>query len=201
MFEVARNKLSVKMKRIAPRVAVRRFVHREEGSAAVEFAVVLLPFLGMMFAIMETALVFFAQQTLETAAADSARLIMTGQAQNAAWQPADFKRRVCDRIYGLFSCDSSAFVSSSTSPNVYVNVQTYSTFGGISYTPPIDNQGRMDTSHFGYNHGGPGDIVVVQLFYQWPIFVSLMDLGSLSNMAAHSRLLVATAAFRNEPYN
>ncbi len=184
MFEVARNKLSVKMRRIAPRVAVRRFVRREEGSSAVEFGLILLPFIAMMFAIMETALVFFAQQTLETAVADSARLIMTGQAQNAAWQPADFKRRVCDRIYGLFSCDSSAFVSSSTSPNVYVNVQTYSTFGGITYTPPIDNQ-----------------VVVVQLFYQWPIFVSLMNLGSLSNMAAHSRLLVATAAFRNEPYN
>jgi len=201
MFEVARNKLSVKMKRIAPRVAVRRFVHREEGSAAVEFAVVLLPFLGMMFAIMETALVFFAQQTLETAVADSARLIMTGQAQNGGWQPADFKRRVCDRIYGLFSCDSSAFVSTSTSPNVYVNVRTYSTFGGISYTPPLDNQGNIDTSRFGYDHSRSGDIVVVQLFYQWPIFVTLMNLGSLSNMAAHSRLLVATAAFRNEPYN
>ena len=201
MFEVARNKLSVKMKRIAPRVAVRRFVRREEGSAAVEFGLVLLPFIAMMFAIMETALVFFAQQTLETAVADSARLIMTGQAQNGGWQPADFKRRVCDRIYGLFSCDSSAFVSSSTSPNVYVNVRTYSTFGGISYTPPLDNQGNIDTSRFGYDHSQPGDIVVVQLFYQWPIFVTLMNLGSLSNMAAHSRLLVATAAFRNEPYN
>ena len=201
MFEVARNKLSVKMKRIAPLVAVRRFVRREEGSSAVEFGLILLPFIAMMFAIMETALVFFAQQTLETAVADSARLIMTGQAQNGAWQPADFKRKVCDRIYGLFTCDSSAFVSSSTSPNVYVNVQTYSTFGGITYTPPLDNQGNIDSSKFGYNHGGPGDIVVVQLFYQWPIFVSLMNLGSLSNMAAHSRLLVATAAFRNEPYN
>jgi hypothetical protein len=126
---------------------------------------------------------------------------MTGQAQNGAWQPADFKQRVCARIYGLFTCDSSAFVSSSTSPNVYVNVQTYSTFGGISYTPPLDRNGNLDSSGFGYNHGGPGDIVVVQLFYQWPIFVSLMNLGSLSNMAAHSRLLVATAAFRNEPYN
>jgi len=201
MFEFVRNKLCVQMKRVAPLAAIRRFVRREEGSSAVEFGLILLPFIAMMFAIMETALVFFAQQTLETAVADSARLIMTGQAQNGAWQPADFKQRVCARIYGLFTCDSSAFVSSSTSPNVYVNVQTYSTFGGISYTPPLDRNGNLDSSGFGYNHGGPGDIVVVQLFYQWPIFVSLMNLGSLSNMAAHSRLLVATAAFRNEPYN
>jgi hypothetical protein len=43
--------------------------------------------------------------------------------------------------------------------------------------------------------------VVVQLFYQWPIYVSLMNLGNLTNMSGNSRLLVATAAFRNEPYN
>jgi Flp pilus assembly protein TadG len=201
MFEFARNKLSVKTRRIAPLAAVRRFVRREDGSSAVEFGLILLPFIAMMFAIMETALVFFAQQTLETAVADSARLIMTGQAQTGAWQPADFKQRVCARIYGLFTCDSSAYISASTRPNVYVNVQTYVNFGGISYQPPLDGQGNIDTSRFGYNHGGPGDIVVVQLFYQWPIFVTLMNLGSLSNMAAHSRLLVATAAFRNEPYN
>jgi Flp pilus assembly protein TadG len=201
MIEIVRNALKRKIRRLARRASPRRFMRRQDGAVAVEFALILLPFLALMFGIMETSLVFFADQTLETAVADSARLIMTGQAQNGAWQPADFKQRVCARIYGLFTCDSSAFVSSSTSPNVYVNVQTYSSFGGITYTPPLDRNGNLDSSGFGYNTGGPGNIVVVQLFYQWPIFVSLMNLGSLSNMAAHSRLLVATAAFRNEPYN
>ena len=46
-----------------------------------------------------------------------------------------------------------------------------------------------------YQPGGPGDIVVVRLFYQWPIYVSL-----LSNMTGNNRLLVATSAFRNEPF-
>jgi Flp pilus assembly protein TadG len=200
MFEVARKKLSIKMKRIARLVAVRRFVRRQGGSVAVEFGLIVLPFAVMMFAIMETAMVFFAQQTLETAVADSARLIMTGQAQNGSWQPVDFKKQVCARIYGLFSCDPNAFLGSSASPTLYVNVQTYATFGGITYTPPLDGQGKLDPSGFGYNTGGPGAIVVVQLFYQWPIVFSLMNLSNLSNMAGHNRLLVATAAFRNEPY-
>jgi len=191
MFEVARNKLSVKMKRIARRVAVRRFVRREEGSAAVEFALILVPFIAMMFAIMETALVFFAQQTLETAVADSARLIMTGQAQTQSLTAATFKNAVCARIYGLFDCQNG----------VYVNVQTYSSFGSITYTPPLDSNNNLVSSNFVYQPGGPGDIVVVQLFYQWPIYVSLMNLSSLSNMSGNKRLLVATAAFRNEPYN
>jgi Flp pilus assembly protein TadG len=64
MFEVARKKLSLKMKRIARLVVVRRFVRRQGGSVAIEFGLILLPFAVMMFAIMETAMVFFAQQTL-----------------------------------------------------------------------------------------------------------------------------------------
>ena len=47
---------------------VRRFVRQEDGVAAVEFALVAAPFLALIFAILETALVFFAGQALETAA-------------------------------------------------------------------------------------------------------------------------------------
>ena len=59
-----------------------------------------------MFAIMETSLVFFASQTLETAVADSARLIMTGQAQSQNFTAAQFKTAVCDKVEGLFDCAS-----------------------------------------------------------------------------------------------
>jgi hypothetical protein len=39
----------------------------------------------------------------------------------------------------------------------------------------------------------------VRLFYQWPVFVSLLG-SDLSNMGGNKHLIVATAAFRNEPY-
>ena len=191
MIEIMRNALRQKIRRLARRASPRRFMRRQDGAVAVEFALILVPFLALMFGIMETALVFFADQTLETAVADSARLIMTGQAQTQSLTAATFKNAVCARIYGLFNCQAG----------VYVNVQTYSSFGSISYTPPLDNNGNLVTANMGYSPGGPGDIVVVQLYYQWPIYVSLMNLNHLSNMSGNKRLLVATAAFRNEPYN
>ncbi len=80
-------------------------VRQQDGAAAVEFALVAAPFLAMVFAIIETAIVFFAGQALETAAADSARLIMTGQAQNAGYDQTKFKEAVCAKIYGLFNCN------------------------------------------------------------------------------------------------
>jgi Flp pilus assembly protein TadG len=191
MIEIMRNALKQKFRRLARRASPRRFMRRQDGAVAVEFGLILLPFLALMFGIMETALVFFADQTLETAVSESARLIMTGQAQTQSLNATTFKNAVCARIYGLFDCQNG----------VYVNVQTYSSFGGITYTPPLDTNGNLVTSNFVYQPGGPGDIVVVRLYYQWPIYVSLMNLNKLTNMSNNKRLLVATAAFRNEPYN
>ena len=88
MFEKAKAKFAEKAKRILKIKTLRRFRQREDGAAAVEFALIATPFLALTFAIMETAGVFFAGQALETATADSARLIMTGQAQTQGFTQA-----------------------------------------------------------------------------------------------------------------
>ena len=105
---------------------VRRFARGEDGVAAVEFGMVAAPFLALMFAIMETAIVFFASQTLETAVADSARLIMTGQAQQSSFTEAQFKSAVCAKILGLFDCANG----------IKIDVKTYSNFSAVSSANP-----------------------------------------------------------------
>ena len=67
-----------------PKRLFRAFRRNNRGSAAVEFSLIAVPFFALFFAIVETGIVFFASQVLETATQDSARMIMTGQAQNAA---------------------------------------------------------------------------------------------------------------------
>jgi Flp pilus assembly protein TadG len=177
------------MRRLMRGRLARRFVRQQDGAAAVEFALVAAPFLALTFAILETAMVFFAGQTLEAAVSDSARLIMTGQAQSAGFSASDFKTQVCARIYGLFDCTNG----------ITINVQTYSSFSAISSTPPITN-GQFNTTNMGYNPGtNPGDITVVQLYYQWPIYVSMLG-NNLANLSGGNRLLSATAVFRVEPY-
>ena len=175
-------------RRLAAATAVRRFVRRKDGSVAVEFAMVAAPFFALLFAIMETAIVFFAGQALETAVGDSARLIMTGQAQGAGFDAAAFKNAVCGKIYGLFNCQNG----------VFVDVNTFTSFSNVTMPTPVDGAGKFQND-FNYNPGGPGDIVVVRLFYQYPVYVSLLGFN-LSNVNGGKRLLAATAAFRNEPY-
>jgi Flp pilus assembly protein TadG len=168
--------------------ALRRFRGNRRGSAAVEFALVAPIFFALLFAIIETAMVFFAGQVLETVTQDSARMIMTGQAQNAGYSQSQFKTYVCGKVSVLFDCANG----------IYVDVKSYPAFSGVSINDPIDS-GKNFVPPNNYSPGGPGDIVVVRLFYQWPLFVT--GLGyNIANLSGSKRLLTATAAFRNEPY-
>lgn len=180
MFDTLRNCLARAVRGRKPKI-LRRFARHDEGTAAVEFAMVAIPFLGLMFAIMETALVFFAGQTLETAVADSARKVMTGQAET--WTPKQFKDEVCGHIFGLFDCNK-----------IQVSVKAYPSFSAADMKSPIDDNGNIVSS---FNAGGPGDVVIARLLYEWPTYIPALN---LSDRPGNKRLLIATAAFRNEPY-
>jgi Flp pilus assembly protein TadG len=168
---------------------LRRFRGNRRGSAAVEFALVAPMFFALLFAIIETALMFFASQVLETITQDSARMILTGQAQTQSYDAAKFKNYVCGQIPALFTC-----------ANVYVDVESFPSFAAVTFNSQIDPNNNFINNNMQYNPGGPCNIVVVRLFYQWPLFVT--GLGyNISNLSGNLRLLIATAAFRNEPYN
>jgi len=162
------------------------FFGATRAATAVEFALVAAPFVAILMAILQLAVVMIAQEVLQTATYQAARLIMTGQAQNSSMTGAQFQQQICNNATALFTCG-----------NIYVNVQTFSTFSSVSMTNP-DNGGTLNTSNLGYSPGGSGDIVVVQAFYEWPVFSA--PGFNISNMSNNTYLLVATAAFRNEPY-
>lgn len=167
---------------------VSRFIRRRDAMTTVEFGLLLAPFVAGLFAILQTAMTFLAGQTLETAAAASARLIQTGQAQTNGWTAAQFKTQVCNQIHGIFSCASG----------VYVDVETYPSFASINLGLPVTN-GTFNFSTLNYNPGGPGDIVMLRLYYQYPVFVNLFGFN-LSNLNNGTNLFAATAVFKNEPY-
>lgn len=187
MFDTMRTAAADRLRGVMRSRLLRRFVRQKDGSAAVEFALIAAPFLALLFAIIETAMVFFAGQTLEAAAADSARLIMTGEAQSKGFSQSAFKTEVCNRIYGLFDCAGG----------LYVDVKSYSSFASVNTTSPVSG-GTFDTT-MSYSPGTVGDIVVVSLYYQWPIYVSMLG-NNLDNLNGGKRLLAATSVFRVEPY-
>ena len=123
-----------------PAAIVRRkarcFRRDRRGSAAVEFALVAPVFFGLLFAIIEAALVFFASQTLETATQDVARLVMTGQAQGIGYTQSQFKDQVCSRISALFDCQNG----------IYVDVESFPSFDKAIPPDAIDPNKQFVTT-------------------------------------------------------
>jgi Flp pilus assembly protein TadG len=100
---------------------------------------------------------------------------------------------VCPGV-GTVLGDSSLFDCA----KVQIDVKTYTDFASISGAAPINN-GQLDTSQMCYAPGNAGSIEVVRFYYEWPIYLSLLN-NNLANLSNGSRLLVATAVFRNEPF-
>jgi Flp pilus assembly protein TadG len=184
-------------KRFTLLAALHRFRGNRRGSAAVEFALVAPMFFALLFAIIEVALMFFASQVLETVTQNSARVLLTGQAQSGSvtacavsgvgtpCSQSTFKAYVCSQIPALFDCSKLS-----------VDVVSANSFGTLSLTSYGDSC-NFNASAAQYGPGGAGQVVVVRLFYQWPLFVT----GLGFNMGCSSkRLLVSTAAFKNEPF-
>jgi Flp pilus assembly pilin Flp len=180
-------------RRALPLHTVRRLWQGEDGIAAVEFGLVAAPFLALVFAIIETSLIFFTTQSLEKVTADAARLIMTGQQQSVpipqgSTPLAEFKKKICNPtpaegetqvLLPMFNC-----------ANLTIEVLS------------ADSVGYSSGSATSSGLGGPGCIITVQVSYKWPVFVSLYNLSfTLAGGKADGKHdMKATAVFRNEPY-
>jgi Flp pilus assembly protein TadG len=176
---------------ISVRNAIRRFRRNRRGSAAVEFALIAPVFFALLFAIIETGLLFFAGQVLETGTQDSARLMYTHQAYDTGMDETAFKTDLCNRVAVLFNCTGNL-------ANLSVDVQYYAPGTAINLTDPIVS-GSL-TGPFTYQVPPPAsaNTVVVRVFYQWPLYVT--GLGyNIANLNGGKRLLAATAAFHVEP--
>jgi Flp pilus assembly protein TadG len=168
---------------------VAAFLADTNGANAVEFAIIAAPFLALSVGIIQTFLVFFGQQLLEQVVQQSGRLIMTGQVQAASMTQTQFATTVCSQVVIIFNCN-----------NLMIDVQSYSSFSAANTGSPtltFNAQGQV-TNTWNYSPGNAGDVVVVRLMYQWPVFMGPLGF-TLSNLSNGNRLIMASAAFQNEP--
>lgn len=168
----------------------RRFVRNSDGAAAVEFAMVALPLFAIIFASLQAALVLLAEQELNYATDEAARLVMTGQVSSTSGQSgyltqAQFTQKVCSFLPALFNCS-----------NIMVNMQSASSFSSMSTSAP--SYTTIQQNKWAYSTGSPNTTMILQVMYEWPVFGSLMNFN-LANLGNGTRLLMATSAFKNEP--
>ncbi|WP_068079550.1 TadE/TadG family type IV pilus assembly protein [Novosphingobium rosa] len=108
------------------------------GGPAIEFALVVPAFIALLLGILHIALIYLAQEGLETAVEAASRLILTGNAQTmqlgsgtsayTGMSSSDFKTAVCNGLTGKDSSGNSVTYASALPPflacsRLYVNVQ------------------------------------------------------------------------------
>lgn len=175
---------------------LRRFGRSRGGATAVEFGMIAMPFFGLLFSIIETALTFWSNQVLETAVANASRQIYTGQFQAAnptKTTTADqlktrFKEAVCSNVTALFNCASM----------VTIDVRPVGTYGEAQVSPPIKD-GKYDTAGYGYQEPGGNQITVVRATMEYPVFTNF--LAASSGLSNGNRLIIASSVFRTEPFS
>jgi len=166
-----------------------KFTRDENGSVAVEFALISPAFFFLVFVIIETGLMFVAEEVLDNSVASVARMVRVGQVQSDGLTEEQFKYLVCKDAEVFLDCQS---------PDFFVDIKTYGQFADAGLGTPVDDDGEF-VDEGDYNFGGPNDVVVLRAYYRWktnPIFGDL----TLSNIAGSKRLLGSFATFRNEPF-
>ena len=178
------------------RVRFKRFAAAREGAAAVEFALVVGPFLFMIFAVLELAVVSLLSSSLDTASERAARRIRTGQVQTASENVTAFTTALCEGMNWL---------SSSCATSVKVDVRKFEQFADtnipnpIKPCPPPATGQCFDETALLFEAGGPTDVVVVRTYYKWPLLTPFLS-NALAKLDGNVAVIISTQTFRNEPY-
>jgi len=179
--------------------------------AGIEFAFVAPVFFTLLLGIMETGILFYAQNTLQLATQTAGRLVRTGSAQGTDYAAATicsggaggsgaghsyansqewFKDQVCCGISSLLTNCVGA---------LHVNVQNYTGGFGSTFSNSVDANGNLVPVTDNYSPGSPCDVVLMRTTYNWTVVTPVLS-WFLVNMTGGTHLLSATTAFRNEPY-
>lgn len=169
---------------------IKRWAGDRRGVAAVEFAMIAVPFFFLIFGLLEICVIFIMSSVLEHGLNEAARGIRTGQLQSSGSFDKDaFEEVICAQVFDLFPCEGK----------IKLDVKTFSDFASTSNPSAIDEDGELDETSFAFNPGGANEIVVVRAFYPWELMTPVLS-APLSNMSGNRRLLQSTVVFRNEPF-
>ena len=116
-----------------------RFARSRDGAAAIEFALLAIPYFLIVFAIIETFVAFTGEQLVSNAVDTLSRQIRTGQITAANTTKADFRGKFCDEVSILITC------SGEDSSKLILDIRSFSKFAEIPDDIPRKN-GDLDAT-------------------------------------------------------
>ena len=186
--------------------AWRRILPSRDGAAAIEFALLAIPYFMIVFAIIETFIAYTGEQLVANAVDTMGRKLRTGNITYNLGRTTDmtrtqFRTAFCDEVSILIKCSAT---EAANPDKLLLDVRNFSTFALIPTTIPTNAAGDLDTSTFNYTPGAQKTINMLRAYYKWSVVTDLIR-PYISNIkpsggGSSYYLIVETTNFRNEDY-
>lgn len=182
--------------------SIARLLRDCRGAAALEFSLVATPLMVLLIGSIELAIAAFIGSTLESAVLEASRFGVTGATIPGVSRIERVREVIRDRTIGLVDMD-----------RVEIKTLIYPSFADIGRPEPftdsnrngvynagepftdVNGNGQWDADMGKAGLGGPGDVVIYRITYDWGIITPLMNrvIGPVLRQTA-------SVAVRNEPF-
>lgn len=169
--------------------SLRKWQQEDDGATAIEFAMIVGPFIFLIIGIVELSLFFASTSILHGATEDAARLIRTGQVQQTAGDPQQlFEDALCDHASVFISCD-----------NIDYEVITLDGFSDFENHPvQYDEENNFESA--GFSAGGVNDVVLIRAIHTYNFATPFIG-HLLGKDGSTERNILSTIVLQTEPYD
>ncbi|WP_139975047.1 TadE/TadG family type IV pilus assembly protein [Ochrobactrum sp. CGA5] len=171
-------------------VSLRRFVRAQDGVTAVEFALLIVPFLLIVFATIEIGVSFAARQVISNATETVARRLQTGQIRGTAISEETLRNELCQQMQFMVAADC---------PNLSFNLGTYEGFARVPTDKILDDKGKLTQTGI-IGASGTSTINQLNVVYAWPVLTNILYMVQSPYSAGGTMPLFATLTWQNEPF-
>jgi Flp pilus assembly protein TadG len=175
------------------RSRAKTYLRNGEGSAAIEFGLLAIPFFMLIFGILELAIILFLNATMTHAVGEAGRQIRVGNFQACGGDRAEeFKKLICEKMSTLGRCSERLSVDVKSGPN----------FQSIVLPDPPEVEDTESTIPNGtVDSTVGGEPVVARAVYYYSLVLPAQITRLETNKGSGIRKLQSSTAFRNEPFS
>jgi Flp pilus assembly protein TadG len=185
-----------------------RLLWSDSGDTMLEFAFVAPMLVLLLVMIIDLGMMLVTQSLLNGAAQDASRLIRTGQIYADGNSITPFENQICSDMAPVMS-------TTNCQSNVVFEVQTFSSFGSVSFTPCTQTSYQSGSGAVcSFSPGAATQIVGVRVTYGRSFMISWVGAclttggscwfgpGTTGTVSGgnHTVPLMSTFVFQNEPF-
>lgn len=164
------------------------WIKNTDGAAAVEFALISVPFIYLLIGIIEMSFMYVGMTVLDHSTDSASRLIRTGQAQQSMDAEQTFKDELCQQAKIFLNCNNIQYE--------VIKLDNFSDYS--SYDAVYDTNGDLVSQ--GFDPGVVNNVVLIRTIYKYPLITPLLA-QLMADDGSTTKKFISTVVLETEPYD